>query len=323
MNPSLQLSLMNTLGYGGGGTRGIGPVADAGQYSQMLQASKTTPTTPPANPQPDFNAQLASYTAQLKALQNQIAQQPKIYSYNVADASAKARAAAEQAVNPYYTQQLNKFLEQEQIKQKRAQEDSAYQQQQLDQALQDALTASQTSRQRTEQDAATKLADVQNASDYYQNTEANTFDKARQALLTNVAQSGLTTSGLGQQQQNEQIQNRNIESAQQQRSFNAQTDAINTLKTRTFEDLQRQDTNAQRNTTQNKQRVQVDLDRALQDIGYETDAFKAKNEYERLNALVGEEAKQYQLGVNQFIQGLAAKGARAQDIQATRALYGG
>jgi hypothetical protein len=278
--------------------------------------------TQAASQQPDINTQLASYAAQLKALQNQLTQQPKIYSYDIAGASARARAAAENAVNPYYTQKLNDFLAQEQIKQQRAQQDTATSQKQIDQALQDALAASQTQRQRTTEDTATRLGDVQNASDYYQNTEGNTFDKARSALLTNLAQSGLTTSGLGQQQANEQVQNRNIESAQQVRSFNAQKQAINTLKTRTFEDLATNESQSQRNAGQKKEQIKVDLDRALQDIGSETNAFKGQNEYERLNALVGEEGRQYQLGVNQFIQALAGKGARAQDIQATRALYG-
>lgn len=288
--------------------------------SGVLAPGKALAPTPA--PQPDPNALLAKYTAELRALQTQVAQQPKIYSYDVAGASAKARAAAEQNINPYYTQQLNKFLEQEQIKQQRAKEDAGTSSQMIDQALQDALTASQTQRSRTEQDATTKLGDVQNASDYYQNTEGNVFDKARSALLTNVAQSGLTTSGLGQQQANEQVANRNIESNQQTRSFNAQTQAINTLKTRTFEDLQTGDTQSSRNAGQKKASVQVDLDRALKDINYDIEAGKSKNEYERLNALVGEEGRQYQLGVNQFIQALAGKGARAQDIQATRALYG-
>jgi hypothetical protein len=213
-------------------------------------------------------------------------------------------------------------LAQEQTKQQRAQQDSATTQQQIEQALQDTLSASQTQRQRTTEDTSNKLADVQNASDYYQNVEGNTFDKARSALLTNLAQSGLTTSGLGQQQQNEQVQNRNIESQQQVRSFNSQAQAINTLKTRTFEDLATNEAQSQRNAGQKKEQIKVNLDRALQDIGSETQAFKGQNEYERLNALLGEEGRQYQLGVNQFVQALAGKGARAQDIQATRALYG-
>lgn len=280
------------------------------------------PSAPAPAPAPDVNAQMASYAAQLRALQTQIAQQPKIYQYDVAGASAKARASAENAVNPYYTQKLNDFLQQEQIKQQRAQQDAATGNQNIQQALQDALSASQTQRTRTDQDATTKLGDVQNASDYYQNTEGNVFDKARSALLTDLAKSGLTTSGLGQQQANDQVQNRNVESAQQVRSFNAQKEAINTLKNRTFEDLQTGDTQSTRNAGQKKDLIKVDLDRALQDIDLETKAGKSQTEYERLNALVGEQQKQYQLGVNQFIQALAGKGARAQDIQATRAIYG-
>lgn len=317
MNPNLQQSLMNTLGYPGTGTSGIGPVANLSQYHPSVAP------TAPANPTtPDPNSQLAAYAAQLRALQTQVAQQPKIYSYNIADASAKARSAAEQAVNPYYTQKLNDFLSQEQTKQQRAQQDAATNSKQVDQALQDALNASNTQRGRTTQDATTKLGDVQNASDYYQNTEGNTFDKARSSLLTNLAQSGLTTSGLGQQQQNEQVANRNIESGQQVRSFNAQKDAINTLKTRTFEDLATGDTQSSQTAGQKKSAINVDLDRALQDIGTETNQFKGQNEYDRLNALTGEESRQYQLGVNNFVQALAGQGARAQDIQATRALYG-
>ncbi len=289
--------------------------------STAAAPAKVVPTPAPT-PSPDINGQLASYAAQLKALQNQIAQQPKIYSYDVAGASAKARAAAANAVNPYYTQKLNDFLQQEQIKQQRASEDANTNNTQIDQALQDALTASQTQRGRTEQDATTKLGDIQNASDYYQNTEGNTFDKARSALLTNLAQSGLTTSGLGQQQQNEQVANRNVESGQQTRSFNAQQEAVKTLKTRTFEDLSTGDTQSTRNAGQKKDAVKIDLDRALQDIDLETKSGKGDIEYDRLAKLASEEGRQYQLGVNQFIQALAGKGARAQDITATRSLYG-
>lgn len=291
-------------------------------YPGASPAPQSAQTTAPTVPQADPNAQLAAYAAQLKALQNQVAAQPKIYSYNVADASAKARAAAEQAVNPYYTQQLNKYLQQEQLTQQRAQQDAATGNTQIDQALQDALDASNTQRTRTTQDVATKLGDVANASNYYQNTEGNTFDKARTSLLTNLAQSGLTTSGLGQQQANEQIANRNVESGQQTRSFNAQSEALNTLKTRTYEDLATGDTQSTRNAGQKKAQVQVDLDRALQDASNQFANDQGTNEYNRLTALSQEEQRQYQLGVNNFIQALAGQGARAQDITATRSLYG-
>jgi hypothetical protein len=291
----------------GSGVLAPRPAASASSYDQQLAA---------------LQGQVAASEAELRRIQAQQAAAPKIYSYNVADASAKARAAATNAVNPYYTQQLNKFLEAEQLKQQRAREDAATGNQQVDQALSDALAASGTSRERTAQDTTTKLADVANASDYYQNTEGNTFDKARSALLGNLAQGGLTTSGLGQQQANEQVANRNVESGQQTRAFNVQTDAINTLKKRTFEDLQTGDTQNTRNAGQKKQGIQVDLDRAIQDAENEYKGNAAKNEYDRLQALTQEEGRQYALGVNQFIQALVGKGARAQDIQATRAAIG-
>jgi hypothetical protein len=322
MNPNLQKSLMSTLGY-------PGTAAKPAQSPYVANGYALVPPKPAASAPSAYDAQIAALeaearnsAAELKKLQQQALAAPKIYSYDFAGASAKARAAAANAVNPYYTQQLNKFLEGERIKQQRAQEDAATGTKQVDEALQDALEASGIQRERTTQDVTTKLGDIQNSSDYYQDTEGNTFDKARSALMTNLAQSGLTTSGLGQQQQNEQVTNRNVESAQQTRSFNAQKEAVNTLKTRTFEDLGRSDTLGQRNAGQQKGLIKVDLDRAIQDIDRNIDAGKAKNEYDRLQALYAEEGKQYQLGVNQFLQALQGK-ARAQDLIATKQFLGG
>lgn len=270
----------------------------------------------------NLQKQLADSAAQLKALQYQIAQQPKIYNYDVAGAYARARSAAEGAVNPFYAKKLNDFLAQQETKKQRTNEDAATANTNIEQGLADALQASDIARQRTTEDTATNLGNIQNAENYYQNTEGTQFDRARQALLSQGAQSGLLGSGLGAQQDINAINDRNVASAQQEQGYNTQRQAAQLFKTRTFEDLTRSDSLANRNAGQQKKQVQVNLDRALQDIGTESEAYKYQNEADRIGAVLQEQNRQAQLGYANFIAGLQGQGAKARDIEATANIYG-
>lgn len=303
------------------------PVSDPFSGGKMItqqQYGGYAPNTPaPTTNYGDLNSQLKSYADQLKALQYQIAQQPKIYSYDVAGGAAKARAAAEGAVNPFYTKKLNDFLAQEETKKQRSQQDYTTQNQQIEQALQDAIDTSNISRNRTTEDTGTKLADIGNQENYFQNTEGTQFDRARQALLSQGAQSGMLGSGLGNQQDVNAISDRNATSAQQVQDFNNQKAATELFKTRTFEDLSRTDALNTRGAGQKKESNQINLDRALQDIGTETEGFKFQNEADRLGAVLGEQQRQQQLDYGSFIQGLIGSGARNQDVAATSQAYSG
>lgn len=290
--------------------------------------NQTSAASAPSTRQPsgpdygDLQKQLADSAAQLRALQYQMAQQPKIHNYDIAGANARARAAAESAVNPYYSKKLNDFLAQEEVKKQRANENFNVQTRDIEQALQDALQTSEIGRTRTTEDTASKLGEIGAQENFFQETEGTQFDRARSALLNQTAQSGLLGSGLGAQQDANAISDRNVKSAEQTRGFDTQRQATELFKTRTFEDLARSDTLSQRGATQNKEKVKIDLDRQLQDIGFETEQFKYSNEAERLNALLQEESRQNKLGVANFIAGLQGKGVNSRDLAATAQFYG-
>lgn len=260
--------------------------------------------------------------AAARAAQYALAAQPKVQNFDVAGAYARARSAAEGAVNPFYTKKLNDFLAGQEVKKTRAQEDTATASRDVQQALQDATDASALARERTGQDVTTKLGDIGSAENFFQNQEGTQFDRARQAMLSQGAQSGLLGSGLGTQQDANAIADRNTKSAQQQESFDTQKKATELFKTRTFEDLQRSDTLQQRNTGQKQQQIQVDLDRALQDIGHESEGFKFQNEADRLGGILQEQNRQAKLDFSNFISGLVGKGTSARDIEATANIYG-
>lgn len=309
----MALSLAPTSAAGIGKTLGL---SQGGAPSTVLGYAQTPAPPPPAPSGPDWNAILA----QIRALQ--APPPPRVSQYDFGAANARARSMAESAVNPLYAQKLNLYLEQEATQKQRAHEDFTTQNTQLDEVLKNALDLSGITKARTAEDTTTKLSNIGQAEGAFQHSDAGSFGQARDALMGNLATSGLTGSGLGQQRIQGATDQRNYESGLKETDFGNQKQATNLFQTRTFEDLARSDMLAGQQTGEKKQAVQVSLDRSLQDLAQNEAAKRDELESQRMSDILGQQlAYQKQLG-QQWLQGLAGK-VSSRDFSATASAFGG
>jgi hypothetical protein len=268
------------------------------------------------------NAALAAANAQLAAVRAQIAAQPKLLNFDYSGAGARARAAAESAINPYYTKRLNDFVTEQTRKRNVEQQQAQMSHEELNTGLTNALQESGINRARTGEDTALKLGQIADTSQNYQQDTGQQFEQQRTERSGQLAQSGLTTSGLGAQQMTADQTARNVQEGRQTKEFQAQTAATNLFKTRTFEDLARSDKLTTEQTAFKNKGVDFSLKNTIDALNAEEQNYRGENEYKRLNDIVGESARQYQGILGQFLADQAAHGARAQDIQATKSAFG-
>lgn len=295
---------------------------DGGGFS-VPNSSSSTSGAPGYDYQGAINAanQSAAAAAQYaQAVQAQIAAQPKIISYN--GTYQEAQQQVQGAVDAVYADKLNQYLQQENLGKAQQTRQESEKEADIAGTLTNQTADNATTRTRTGEDQATKIGDTNLNETNYQADSGTAFDKARTALLGSVANSGLTTSGIGQGQVASSTAQRNQGDQEQTQQFNAQRRDINTSASRTFEDLATSDTRntqaAATGTTRSKEALQDYIDNAnLSEQGFRQD-----NETDRQGALLTATTDQYQQNVRNFIASLVGSGARAQDIAATAQVYG-
>ncbi|HET8708927.1 MAG TPA: hypothetical protein VFL85_01460 [Candidatus Saccharimonadales bacterium] len=253
----------------------------------------------------------------------QLAAQPKLPYYNTTAALTSAQKKATSLVNPVYVDNLNRYLAKQQAGIGQQTELTGLNKKSLQTALEQTLQDTELNKQRTQEDLTTKLGDINQTETNYQTDEGAAFDKARTALLGNIANSGLTTSGIGQQQEAQAITDRNQASKEQTQQFSNQRRDVNTLATRTFADLETGATRAKSDTTAKQHVEDVNLKDYIQNAKLDEKDFRASNEQARLDAVAKATGQQYQAGLAKFIAGLIGSGARAQDIALAKSVYGG
>lgn len=292
--------------------------------TDFASSIKPAPAAAPVDP---YAAEIASLLAQSKALQSQLAAQPKLLPYDYTAAQAQAKAAAANAVNPLYSQKFNDFIKQAQVQQERQQADTNTANSLLEQNLTNLQQANATSGQRVGEDTQTNLDQLANTEQNFQQDTGTAADQARIA----AARTGNIGSGIDTQNAQAAIKTQNTAESRQQQSFDVQAKAQQLFKSRSFEDLARSNELGLQSTTQGKTANNLSLARYIADYGTQQDAagnYTAANTKQSVNAL--EEARQAALltetnnqGVNAFNKYVASlTGARAQDISATRAAYG-
>lgn len=249
----------------------------------------------------NLDSYLAKLNAQLAGLGAGGSGQVQAPSYDINAAFAKARKQAQAAVNPLYQKKLNDFLKKQAILRERQKTDVATATQDIEEGLTEALQTSQIARERTTEDVAQETSQLNTAEQEFQSDQGTAFDEARNILAGDVAASGLTTSGLGQQQIAQATQQRNVQEGRQVRSFNVQKEAQQQFKTRTFEDLLRRDTSAQKEATKGKQRLKIDLDRYLQDLKLEEKETRRSLEIARLGDISQQQGQYAKLNFNRFL----------------------
>lgn len=312
------LSLAPTSAAGIGQTLGLtqgGAPASVLGYKQTAPGNNGQPVlSGGADPLAGYYKQLLDAQNASNALIQQQLQQSYLPYFDILGNYNQAKGAAAGVVNPLYQAKLNDYLKQEQVNKERKQADFATTNTQLEDALKTALEASGISRDRTSQDVASNLGLIANQEQNFQQDTGLNFDRARSALSGNVAQAGLTTSGLGAQQQADQQFQRNTTEGRQVQAFDTQKQAQNLLKTRTFEDLGRADVQVNKQVGQQKDAVKLDLDRYLQDLATQEAQTRNDLDLQRLGAIAAETQNQERLGVNRFLstlRGSALKNAAA------------
>lgn len=297
----------------------------AGLGSNKKPTITSVPTYNPSTTKIDTSAydkEIAASSARIKELQASLAAQPKLPFFDTSAAWAKAQKGAEKAWNPVYVDKLNQYLEKARLKRAQTQEQTTINKGNiatgLDQTLEDVLTG----RSRTAEDAVTGTKDSLASEAFDQKTGGTAFDRARTALLGEVANAGLTTSGIGAQQESNAVKDRNITEGEQSRQYKGQRDAIETLKTRTFEDLDKTESRAKTTAEGQTKQQDVDLKNFIDNAGIEEKEFRTENELSRLGSVASEVGNQYQLGVADFIKRLIGSGTRAQDIALAQQVYG-
>lgn len=189
---------------------------------------------------------------------------------DIAAVNAQARADAANAVNPYYTQQLNQFLTQQ----------SQLQQQQQAQAqtniknAQDTLAETQKNNtltgERTTADTALKTSQINTAQDQNQQDTGTSFEDARLAMAKQQATNGILGSGAGNRATNTAIIQRNTTEGRQNTQFQEQKDAAALDKARTFEDLANSNDLATKTEGKTESQVNFDLGNYIQNLGYQS-----------------------------------------------------
>lgn len=248
--------------------------------------------------------------------------QPKLPKFDYAGSYARAGNTAASTVNPVYQDKLNQYLEkaraalgQKNVSVTRNKED-------IQTALAQALEDSATGRVRTTEDTENKLGDITSNENSFQRQEGRQFDSARTALLGDVANAGLTESGIGQGKVQDATIDRNLASEDEVRGFDAAKRDTELFRTRTLADLDKSDVREQAGSVRAKENQDIDLNNFIQNSNLEEKAFRSSNEYERINAVNAATQSAYQKIVAQTIASLSGSGARAQDIALFKQVYG-
>lgn len=306
--------------------------ATYGTYNNGLSAKPastpaytSTPSYQPSTTKVDTSAydkQIADLSAAIKSSQAALAAQPKLPFYNTADAWARAQSSAENIVNPVYTDKLNQYLEKARVKRAQTEQQTATNKQNIQGALTQSLEDATTNRTRTGEDLTNTLGDVSQTEQNFQTNEGTQFDQARAALLGDIANSGLTTSGLGQQKDAQAISERNTASKQQTQEYDKQRRDANLMATRTFEDIGKGEERAKGTAQTKTAQEDVDLKNFIDNASLDETDFRTQNELDRLASVSEQVGNQYKLGVSDFVAGLIGSGARAQDIALAQQVYG-
>lgn len=285
-----------------------------------FEATRINDPNPPKQAQ--NNDYLKGLQSQLSALQQQLAYQPKLPTFDVMGNYNRSRSQAEAAVNPLYEKYLKDFLAKQQVQQQNKQQETSLTKQANALELGQTVAENDVNRNRTAEDTTNALAQIGVQEGQMQQDTGTQFDQDRRAQAETLAASGLTTSGIGQAKMFEQQDQRNISEDRQVKEFNNQRDAKKLFETRTFEDLARGDDNAKAIAAQKDTQAQFDLDSYLKELAADETIFRTDNEVKRLGDVNSQTESYAQKGTQQFLASLAGAGWRPQDIALAYQVYG-
>lgn len=193
-------------------------------------------------------------------------------AFNTAANWAKAQGQATSTVNPKYQDMLNNYLRD--VTAKRTQQttqadmDKKATATRLSQLLEDTAGG----RARTAEDTTNTLADITGQEDTFQTQEGRAFDTARNALMGNISDSGLTESGLGQGQVANAVTDRNIASEAQTDQFDQGKRDTQLAFNRKMSDLDTADVRGKSGAASANKQTDFDLQSYLTNSKHEEDA---------------------------------------------------
>lgn len=247
--------------------------------------------------------------------------QPRFVNYDITGSWNKAREMATQAVSPIYQQKMTDFINRQQQELGRKQTDTATGKSALDQALSRLMQDTGTQRTRTAEDTATNIQDINDSLAFNTRQESLNYDSANRALTEGLGAGNMAESGLGQQQLQEAQLARREQSNETIRQSDNKVEAQNTLMNRTFEDLTTKETRSGEDTTAGKQKLDLDLERFIEDQAYEKDQTQKNNDLQMAADIAQKSVGIQGQLVDQWIASLAGKGYTAQEIANAASIY--
>lgn len=235
-----------------------------------------------------------------------------------ASVQAKSRAAAEGAVNPYYTKAINDFLSQQAAEKETFKKSQEFAHKALDTELDRVTQDNAINRERTTQDVATNEANIATKADEFQTDSGTAFDVARRAEAKALASSGLTGGLAGQQTETSNAEH-NTKEGRQSAEFVKQKVAQEVFKARTFEDLAKSGERAVKDTATGKEKLDFDLNTYIQKQGFDLQQEQNDLELKRQDSLARNKADQQSILVRQFIDSISDPARRDAALKA----YGG
>lgn len=313
-----------------------GNLGGAWQTAQKNPYATSRPTTPAPRPNPPAPqrsappassgmdsgtaAMIAAMNRQTAELRRQIDSMPKLPVYNTADAWARAQSKAASSVNPVYQDKLNNKLAEFQAGIRQKTEETTRGKEALSTKLAQDIEDIAINRQRTGEDVNAKIAESLYQEGRFQDLEGTQFDRENRQARTELAQAGLTQSGLGAQQLEDAELGRNETSADQVRTFKNEQQAQELFKTRTFEDLSKSETRKTQLTDVQKKDLDITLSNYIENTNIAETQYRWQNEAERLDALFGATTNAYNTDIRNFLASLQGK-ARPQDIALASQVY--
>lgn len=224
---------------------------------------------------------------------------------DVASINAQARTAAEGAVNPFYTKQLNDFLAQQSAQKLQQQTQHDTNIQNLQDTLKNTLDANALTQTRTGEDAALKQQQTNTANDQNQVDTGNQFETDRLAAAKAQATAGVLGTGAGNRATGVATGARNTTEDRQNQAFQQTRDQTELFKTRTFADLAKSGELATTSENKGEKQANFDLDSYIKNAAFTEQDQRNKLEEARLQRIGQETGSQAKLLFNKYLAGIS------------------
>lgn len=247
---------------------------------------------------------------------------PVLPAFNSSAARTSARQQAAKQVNPVYQGLLNEYLQGKNLRIEGQRGQTEFNKQELARALAGVLEDSETRRGRTAEDTEMQLGDIDATESSWETQEGRNFDRARTALMGDVADAGLTESGIGQGTIQDATTDRNLQTADQRRAFEREREDVEIFQTRTLEDLDTLDTRETERTEAGKKEQDRLLEQFIMEETQAERQFRIENEQARLNEIRNISGDIYAQTVANKAAQLAQGGRAQRDIDYFLRVFG-